>query len=223
MSERTRFLLAVLALAGATACGHPDQRIVDQYFNAVNQGDNQTLQSFATVAFDKKVDRWKVNQTISEEKDEAPLPGLLAKVKDTDKAVTDNKKAFGAYNLDHFADLQAVQEARKKGEAVPAKFAASAQAWDTFSAKDRDLKKALTDAREAAEKEKRVVQKSVGELPDTDSLTGEAVTKKVGVSLTVGGQPQDYVMTLRKYNLKNASGGNVNSRWVVMGVTPGNS
>ena len=40
----------IVALAlGLTlvGCGHPEQRVVDQYFGAVNQKDNQTLSSFA--------------------------------------------------------------------------------------------------------------------------------------------------------------------------------
>ena len=40
-------LAAVALAAGVVACGHPEQRIVDRYFNAVRQKDNQTLQSFA--------------------------------------------------------------------------------------------------------------------------------------------------------------------------------
>lgn len=223
MSERARLLGAVLVLAGAVACGHPDDRIVNQYFNAVNQQDTQTLQSFAAVAFDKKVDKWSVKQTLSEETAEAPLSGLLTKVRDGDKAVAENKKAFGAYNLDHFNELQAVQEARKKGTAVPASAKEAEKQYDTFSAKDRDLKKALAEAKDAAEKEKRAVIRSVGDLPDLDSLTGEMTTKKLLLSLTVGGQASDYVMTLRKYNLKNAQGGAVMSRWVVQALTPGSN
>ena len=46
--------------AGARPAAHPEKRVVDQYFNAVNAKDNQTLSSFAAVTFDKKVERWKI-------------------------------------------------------------------------------------------------------------------------------------------------------------------
>ena len=85
---------AVLALLGA-ACGHPEKSVVDQYFNAVNAKDTQTLSSFAAVTFDKKVDRWTIKQTISEDKKPAPLPDLVQKAKEADAAVAANKKAAG--------------------------------------------------------------------------------------------------------------------------------
>jgi tetratricopeptide (TPR) repeat protein len=36
------------------------QRVVDQYFNALRQGDTQTLTSFSLVQLDQKVDSWKI-------------------------------------------------------------------------------------------------------------------------------------------------------------------
>ncbi len=222
MSERARLLPVILALAVSVGCGHPEKRIVDQYFNAVNQQDTQTLQSFAAVNFDKKVDRWSVKQTLAEEQATAPLPDLLAKAKAADKAIAENKKAAAGYQMDHFNDVEQVRDADKKGAAVPAKLASVAQQWKAFALKDRDLKKALADAKDAADKERRSVIRSVGDLPDVDILTGDMSTKKLLLSLTVAGQTQDYVMTLRKYTLKNPQGGQVMSRWVVQSLTPGN-
>ena len=61
MRSVIRHLLVLTGLGLAlAACGHRDQRLVDQYFNAVNSKDNQTLGSFAAVGFDKKVDRWRI-------------------------------------------------------------------------------------------------------------------------------------------------------------------
>ena len=50
MRSVIRHLLVLTGLGLAlAACGHRDQRLVDQYFNAVNSKDNQTLGSFAAV------------------------------------------------------------------------------------------------------------------------------------------------------------------------------
>ena len=57
----------------------------------------------------------------------------------------------------------------------------------------------------------------------THTLAGDMTVKKLLLSVTVAGQPTDYVMTLRKYNLKNAQGGTVMSRWVVQGLTEGSN
>jgi hypothetical protein len=210
----------VLVLGAAAACGHPEQRIVDQYFNAVRQKDQQTLQSFAAVNFDKPVDSWKVKETLEESKDPAPLPELVAKQRAAEKAVADNKKAASSYNLDRYADIDAVKNARKAGAAVPAKLADVAAKWDEFNANDQKHKREAAQARDAVEKEKRAMAKSVGTEENLDRMTGEVQQKKILVTVTSKGDPKDYVMTLRKYVMKDAAGVKAQSRWVVQDLQP---
>lgn len=212
-------LAAVVALAGA-ACGHPEQSVVDQYFNAVNAHDTQTLSSFAAVTFDKKVDRWTIKNTISEEKKPAPLPDLVQKAKDADAAVAANKKAANAWSLDRLNDIEAVREARKTGKPVPPKLVDVATKWDDFNAKDRDMKKTVATTKDAVDKEKRMAARSLGDVEDVENLKGDVTEKQIGLDLTIGGQVQPYVMTLRKYDLKRDNGGSVMSRWVIQNLQP---
>lgn len=212
-------LAAVVALVG-TACGHPEKSVVDQYFNAVNAKDTQTLSSFAAVNFDKKVDRWAIKKTISDDKKPAPLPDLVQKAQDADAAVAANKKAASAWSLDRFGDIDAVREARKANKPVPAKLSEVATRWDDFNNKDRDLKKAVALSKEAVEKEKRSVARSIGDVEGVESLKGDVNEKQIEVDLTVGGQMQPHVMTLRKYDLKRENGSSVHGRWVIQGLQP---
>lgn len=209
-------LLAGLGL-WSVACGHRDQRLVDQYFNAVNAKDNQTLASFAAVGFDKKVDRWQIVNEGAEERAPMPISDLMSKAKDLEKAVADNKKAATAYSMDHYAEVDQVREARKANKAIPAKAAAVAAEWDKYNQKDRDLKKSLADANAAVEKEKRNLERSLGPTDNPEGLTGDMVTKRLDLQLTIGGQPQPYVMTLRKYDTK----GTARPRWVVQDLKQG--
>ena len=210
--------LSVLAGLGLTltACGHRDQRLVDQYFNAVNAKDNQTLGSFAAVGFDKKVDRWRIAKEGDEEKGPMPLTELVAKQKDLDKAVADNKKAATAYSMDHYAEVDAVREARKAGKPVPGKQQAVAAEWDKYNQKDRDLKKQLADANAAVEREKRNLERSLGPTENAEGLSGDMLTKRLDLVLTINGQEQPYVMTLRKYDIK----GSARPRWVIQDLKP---
>ena len=80
MSKRAAVVVGAGLAAVAVACGHPDQRVVDQYFGALRQGDTQTLTSFARVQFDQKVDDWKIVASQPESQAPAPLPELLKKV-----------------------------------------------------------------------------------------------------------------------------------------------
>jgi hypothetical protein len=205
----------VVALA-AGACGHPEQRVVDQYFNAVNAQDNQTLSSFAAVKFDQKVDRWSITDVSPETLADAPLPELVKKAKDIDKQIADNKKAANQYFLDHPA-VATIMEAQRKDAKLPANLQTTAQEWDKYSQKDRELKKAQAEAKDAVDKEKRDVQLSVGQVGDLESLTGKMVTKSVDLTLTIKGDAKPYQMGLRKYDLQGA--GARGGRWVVHTLT----
>jgi septal ring factor EnvC (AmiA/AmiB activator) len=217
MRNGIRHLLVLTGLGLAlAACGHRDQRLVDQYFNAVNAKDNQTLGSFAAVGFDKKVDRWRIAKESDEEKAPIPLTDLIAKQKELEKAVAENKKAATAYSMDHYAEVDQVREARKAGKPVPAKLSAVAAEWDKYNQKDRDLKKALADASAAVEKEKRNLERSLGPTENAEGLSGDMVTKRLDLVLTINGEEQPYVMTLRKYDIK----GSARPRWVVQDLKP---
>ena len=219
MSMRAAALPLVLALAALGCSSHPEKGVVDQYFNAVNAKDSQTLSSFAAVSFDKKVDRWTIKSTLDETKNPAPLPALAQKVKDLEGELAANTKAARAYNNDHYVELDQLK-ALKKDAPVPAKIQPVKAEWDKFSEKDRELKKAIANAKDAVEKEKRSVLRSVGQVDDIESLEGEMKEKKIGLDLTLDGQVKPYVMTVRKYEIKRESGPRVVSRWVVQELEP---
>lgn len=223
MSDRRASLRIILSLAlWAAACGAPEKKVVDQYFTAVNAKDNQTLSSFAVVSFDKKVDRWAITQAQPESRVAAPLPDLAQKVKDVESQLAENKKAYNAYFLEHPQEVDQVRELLKKpGATIPPKLKAHADKWQEFVQKERELKKALAEAKDAVDREKRSVVLSVGQLDDVETLKGEMVTKSLELNLTVSGQVQAYVMTLRKYELQTeGQAGRVLSRWVIHGLQP---
>jgi len=207
-------MLALLAVTAA--CGHPEKSVVDSYFNAVNAHDNQTLSSFAVVSFDKKVQSWTIKKTLEETKTPVALPDLVAKVRDAEKALADNTKVGKAYGNDHSKELDASRALNKKGAPVPAKLQAVSTEWENYNKKDRELKKALAEAKDAVEKEKRNAGLSLGGDADLEGVTGDVVTKKILLGLTIDGQARDYIMTLRKYDVKGAG----RSRWMIQGLAP---
>jgi hypothetical protein len=220
MRDRAAALLVALTLVVlGVACGHPEKSVIDQYFNALRAGDTQTLASFTAFTFDKKPEKWDIKKTIDEQKSPVALPDLVKKAAEADKAVADNKREAQLYTNDHYVEIEQVKEAQKKG-AVPAKLQAVAAAWTKFIEKDRELKKVAALAKDAAEKEKRSVLRSVGQMDDIDTLTGEMINKQVELDLTINGQVQPYVMNLRKYELKRETGPKVNSRWVIQSLQP---
>jgi hypothetical protein len=223
MSDRGVAFGVILALAVVgQACGRPEDSVVSRYFDAVNAKDSQTVTSFALVNFDKKVDKWSIVNSPDPIRAPAPLPELVKKAKAAEAALADNTKAARSYNLEHFKELDQVREIEKKNGKMPANLATVAAEWAKFNKQDRDLKKLVADAKAELEREKRVVGLSlVGAAEDVESLTGEMITKPVDLVLTIAGQPQNYVMTVRKYELHKADKGPaIMSRWVVLNLEP---
>jgi hypothetical protein len=222
MNKRGALLVGLAA--AAAACGHPDQRVVDQYFNALRQGDTQTLTSFALVQLDEKVEDWKITGSTPETHAPAPLADLIKKVQEIDAALAANKRETQSYanedNGKRYLQIQEVQEALRKNAKVSTALAPVAQQWADFNEKDRALKKQLADARTAVDHEKRNVMLSVGNQDDVESMTGQMVSRDLDLDLTVAGGVKPYAMTLRRYDLQGGSTGRVVSRWYIHSLKP---
>jgi len=224
MRERaTAFGVALgLAIVGL-ACSSAETNVVNQYFTALRANDQNTLTSFAMVAFDQKVDDFKVVSVGPETRTPATLPDLVKKAAELEAQQKANEKEYRAWGNDLavYPKLDRMRDVRSKGGKMPADLQAIADKFDAFQAKDRELKKAVSDAKAAVEREKRNVglSISVGQTDDVDTLTGEVLSKDVDLNLTIGGQVKPYVMTLRKYELTGGTGRMV-SRWVVQSLVP---
>jgi len=223
MRERTTALSVALGLAVAgLACSSTETNVVNQYFTALRANDQGTLTSFAMVAFDQKVDDWKVVSVGPEAKTPAALPDLVKKAAELEAQQKANEKEYRAWGNDLavYPKLDQMREQRSKGAKLATALQPIADKFDAFQAKDRELKKAVSDAKAAVEREKRNVALSVGQADDIETLTGEMLSKDVDVNLTIGGQVKPYVMTLRKYELTGGTGARMVARWVVQSLTP---
>lgn len=222
MRERRAVRIIPFLVLAAAACGHPEQKVVSQYFSAVNAKDEGTLSSFAVVGFDHKVDSWTITEARPESRVPVPLPELVKRVKDLEAQLAENKKAYNAYFLEHPSEVDQVRELLKKPDAkIPAKLQSYATEWQAFIQKEKDLKKALAEAKAAVEREKKTAALSVGDVSDLDSLSGEMVTKEILLNLNIKGESKPYLMTLVKYKLEPSSTGQrMQSRWVVRSLKP---
>jgi hypothetical protein len=219
-------VMLVGALA-AGACGHPEQRLVDGFFNAVNAEDNLTLSSMSVVPFKGKVDRWSITQAAAEQRSPVPLGDHVARAQQIERAIEANKEEAKKYRDEHPDEWEQVGNL-KRDAAVPAKLAAVKARYDEFTQKERDLRKELAASKDALEKEKHNVTLSmtlpISTIEDQhgtlETLKGELVTKDLELSLTIEGQPKAYTMTLRKYDLNTKTGATLPSRWVIFGLAP---
>ena len=223
MRERTTALSVALGLAIAgLACSSTETNVVNQYFTALRANDQGTLTSFAMVAFDQKVDDFSIVAVSPGVRTPATLPDLVKKQKDLEAELAKNTRDARAWgnDLNIYPKLDQVRSLEQKGTRIPASLEPIHQKWTEFNQKDRELKKAVSEAKAAVEREKRNATLSVGETEDIETLTGEVLSKDVELNLTIGGQVKPYVMTLRKYELTGGAGPRMVSRWVVQSLVP---
>lgn len=211
-------LAATLLLVG---CGHPQQRVVDGYFGAINAGDNQTIGSFAAYKFDRKVDKWRIISSTEDATVDAPLPGLTQQLAAAQEKFDKAKKDMQLYANEHYNDYDQVKQLQAKGGKIPPNLAEMSSRLEEWGKTERELKRQMADSKAAAEAEKRLVQLSVGpEVKDIETLPADMTTKDLELGLTVGGQEQTWIMHLRKYEPKQSTGQRVISRWVIQNMEP---
>jgi hypothetical protein len=226
MRQRATAMAAALGLAAlAFACSSTESNVVNQYFTALRANDTNTLTSFAMVAFDQKVDNWKVVQVGPEQRTPVTLPDLVKQQKDLEAQLAANTRDARAWgnDLSVYPKLDQVRELEKAGKKVPRSLEPIQEKWTAFNEKDRELKKALGDAKSAVTREKRNTQLSVGtQWEDAiEGMKGEVVSKTVDVNLTIAGQVKPYEIVLHKYELQNEGGGpRMVARWVVQSIEP---
>lgn len=219
MSRRGTLLVAVAACLAASACGRPEKVVIAKYFEAVNQKDNQTLSSFATVDLNlKHVDDWSLTRVVEESDAPAPLAELLQKQKDADAAVAANRRAIMDYNLGHTSEVDRVTDLRRNKKPIPSSLEGAAKVVDGFLEKRKELARVAGDAKAKVDAERQMMTMSMGKVDD--DVTGTIHTTVVELDLTIGGQKTPYLMTLRRYKVQAPNGYKPMSRWVVSGLTP---
>ena len=204
---------AAIAVAAFTfACGNQETQVIENYFRAVKAKDNQTVTSFSMVQFDQDVKSWKVKSVGEEQRSPAPLSGLAAALKSADEAAAQNKKDAGAYFNAHPLEVDKVKPLVESGGAVPKNLQKTAEDWKRFND---------AAAKQAYEREKRLVTMSTGQAGVSDSLQGDLITKVAQVEVEAGGDVKTYAIQLRKYDVAPAGQtAKIMSRWLIQSITP---
>ena len=213
---------AAAAIAALTvACGNQETQVIENFFRAVQAKDNQTVSSFSLVEFEGAVKSWKVKSIGEEERVPAPLARLAEELKAADEAAAQNKKDAGAYFNAHPLEVDKVKPLVENNQPVPAALKATADDWRKFNDADKELKARAADAKQAYDREKRLVTMSTGQAGDADSLVGDLINKTAIVEVEVDGEVKTYAIQLRKYEVSpGGQGAKTMSRWLVQSITP---
>ena len=144
------------------------------------------------------------------------VTNLLETLKDADEEAAQNKKDASAYFNAHPLEVDKVKPLVENGGKIPANLQKTADDWKRFSDTDHDLKEKAANAKQAYEREKRLVIMSVGSASNPDSLSGDVITKTAMVDVESGGDVKSYAIQLRKYDVAPAGQtAKVMSRWLI--------
>ena len=215
------FTTAAALAAFTTACGNQETQVIENFFRAIQAKDNQTVSSFSMVHFDQEVKSWKVKSVGEEQRIPAPLASLAKTLKEADEAVAENKKDASAYFNAHPLEVDKVKPIVESGGKVPANLQKTADDWKRFTDLDHERKDKAAAAKQAYEREKRLVTMSTGQAGAADSLAGDLITKTASVEIEAGGDVKLYSIQLRKYDVAPAGQtAKVMSRWLIQSITP---
>jgi hypothetical protein len=211
-----------LILASLQSCkSHPEQSILQRYFNAISLNDVTTM---ATMAVDPiKIDfaNWKIVSVSEEKIVPAALPDLNAKELDLKKKVEqhvgptlDAKEASDAAKDEYTGARSAAAKAAAK-----AKMEAAQKKYDEEYKLHLDLQREYNETKAAASKEEEITTFSLGagQLPNIRELKGDVHSKVVEVDVTLkDGQTKKYQITMMLYNLKDETAGLARrGRWII--------
>ena len=213
--------IAVAVAAFTIACGNQETQVIENFFRAVKAKDNQTVTSFSMVQFDQEVKSWKVKNVGEEQRTPAPLASLAIALKAADEAAAQNKKDAGAYFNAHPLEVDKVKPLVESGGAIPKNLQQTAEDWKRFNDADKELKSKAAEAKQAYEREKRLVTMSTGQAGEADALVGDLIIKTATVEVEAGGDVKTYAIQLRKYDVAPAGQtAKVMSRWLIQSITP---
>jgi chromosome segregation ATPase len=152
---------------------------------------------------------------------EAPLPALAKAFAEAQAAYDKEKKDIQRMALDKYAEYEQVRELEKKGAKIPANLQDMHDKLEAWKKREQELKHQIVEAKAAADAERRIVQLSMGSnVEGLDAVAADMSSKDVELLLTVAGQPESWLMHLKKYTPKESSGQRVISRWAIAGLEP---
>ncbi len=222
---RKKYLLALGVLMAffilQSCSSHPEEGLLERYFNAVTLKDNQTMSSMALEPIELDLESWKLVNVTPERIESVSLPDLNKKELDLKKTEEDHRNPvleaqdflYAAKDeLDLARTGAAKNAARRKVEELQAKY-------DEEYAKHNEIRAEYTAAREAAAQEEQMTAFSLGvrELPGIRDLTGEVHFKEVDLSVKLkDGTEKGYRAYLRMYELEE----NHRGRWIITRFEP---
>jgi hypothetical protein len=213
---------AAASVLGTAACRSTEEALVERFLEASSRKDNETATQLSMVAFPEEVRSFTVLAVGRPTREPYPVPALRKRVAAAEDERDEQFKAFGDFRNRNYDELAKIQKTLR--EDPEARFSGHLRAlqlqWEGFQEERRTLVTSLHDAQRDLEEEVRKVTKSLQREATPEYLAGEAVHESARVRVTTGGGAERiYVLVLTRYDVTNAFGGVVPTRWIVTEIS----
>jgi hypothetical protein len=175
------------------------------------------------VAFPGQVAQFRVVALSETRRGPYRIPSLRDRVKQAEGGRDEQYRAFSEFRQANYDDLLRVQRrlTEDPGAQLDGRLLELRERWEAFREERSALVAGLREAEQELELEIRRVQKSLQREADPEYLTGETLEKDATARVSTKDKGEGtYVVTLTRYDVKNAFGAVVPTRWIVTAVGP---
>jgi hypothetical protein len=223
MRRKSLIVFAVaLALVSLQSCkSHPEQRLLQSYFNASSMNDVTTMSTMAVDPIKLEAASWSITTVSAEQVEPAALTALGQKEaelkKQYDQSVAPTLDAKDTLDIAK-DEYNSARTAAAKG-AAKAKMDEAQKKYDAQYEANRNILKDYNDAKAVAAKEEEITSFSLGagQLPNIRDLKGTVHVKDVELQVKAkDGTTQNWHITMRMYDLKDEAANVAHrGRWVI--------
>ncbi len=209
--------IGFLCLIIHSCSSHPEQGLLDRYFNALSLNDLQTLSTMAIEPAEIDFKSWEIVEVSEVETAEFKLPEMDQKINELKKKVDDSVgktlEARDALDEAKFElENRRTRANREKVDELQAEY-------DEQYEQTKQLQKEYNDAKAAAEEEEEVALFSLGgNYPAIRQFTGSVNKKTVDLQVTTEeGSEEMYRVFMRQYELTDPTTNIThNGRWIII-------
>ena len=195
---------------------HPEEALLDRYFNAMSFNDLNTLSTMAIEPADFEFDSWEI-VNVSEEYTEAfTLPEMDRKEKELKKKVDDS--TINTLNKRDEMDVAKFEMERRRTRANINKFNEAEAEYNEMYKAHKELQKEYNETEAAAEKEEKIALFSLGgDFPRIRMFEGDVHMKEVDIKVKRNGDEANYRIYMRQYELTDPENNITHTgRWIIL-------
>lgn len=197
--EKLIVLVAILLAAGCTG---QEERVLDMFFTAVQEGNEDAIGRISLAEFTARVDSWELLEIGAESQSPFSLRELYASLEKKERELRIESQRNAHFANDHRSVFEEHQRRHKEDPArkFTGELGEFQAAWQERMARQGALEKEVEALEEQLKALRSVAGLSVN-TPVNENFVGDVKTKNVHVQVNDGSGQKTYRIQLERYDL----------------------